>query len=317
MRIYRRVDLGAYCVISVWFGCNNDCTICMLSKVKHKLPAIDYERFEQVITAIVREGRFRNLILSGAEVTTWNELERYVRFAAYLGWFKKIQIQTNGRRLSDASYLEQLIACGVNEFFVSVHGREGVHDDTTRVPGSFRQTMAGLRNLAACDVNVITNTVLTKKNLVDVPNLLTVLAAEKVSELHVWNYFPMERGDSRDLVVRLEDLLRTMPAMLAAAAAARKALVLKSFPLCLPIGPPGFLDSDFPVAVLPEPFWREFGECGFGACHYRLAKQCDAEPCWGLSSAYIEKYGDERRLLRPIASAQHGVRARQGTGGGP
>ena len=73
---------------------------------------------------IVASGRFDGLILSGAEVTTCPELEAYVRHAASLGRFKKIQIQTNGRRLSDRGRLEGLIESGVNEFFVSIHGLE-------------------------------------------------------------------------------------------------------------------------------------------------------------------------------------------------
>ncbi len=297
---YRRVDLGTYCVISLWFGCNNDCAICMLANVKRRLPALGFDRFRRVIGELVRDGRFRNLILSGAEVTTWDDLERYVRFAASLGWFEKIQIQTNGRRLADRRYVEGLVAAGVNEFFVSIHGRKKVHDAATRAPGSFRETWAGLRNLAAFDVNVITNTVLTRQNAADVPRLLALLGRERIGEMHVWNYFPMAPADGKDLLVSLRELLALLPAMLEAAAAGGKPLVMKSFPLCLDVRKPGILDSFFPVTVLPEPFWREFSACGFGICHYRAENRCAAWPCWGLSHAYLGKYGDERRLLRPI-----------------
>lgn len=299
---YRRVDLGHYCVISLWFGCNNDCVICMLANVKHRLPALGFDRFRRVVGELVRDGRFRNLILSGAEVTIWGDLERYVRFAASLGWFEKIQIQTNGRRLADRRYVEDLVAAGVNEFFVSIHGREDVHDAATRTAGSFRETWTGLQTLAGFDVNVITNTVLTRQNAADVPRLLALLGRERIGEMHVWNYFPMEAADSKGLLVSLADLRALLPAMLDAAAAAGKPLVLKSFPLCLAVPPPGVLDSFFPVTVLPEPFWREFSACGFGMCCYRAENRCAAWPCWGLSRAYIRKYGDERRLLRPIAA---------------
>ena len=94
-----RVDLSQYIVASIWWGCNNHCTICMLSGVPEKLRPIEYGDFKQLLMRIVDQARFRKLILSGAEVTTFKELDKYVRFAASLGWFEKIQIQTNGRRL--------------------------------------------------------------------------------------------------------------------------------------------------------------------------------------------------------------------------
>jgi len=295
-----RIDLGKYCVISIWFGCNNDCAICMLSNVKSSLPVISFDRYRKVLVDIMQDGRFKNLILSGAEVTTFDALDKYITCAADLGWFKKIQIQTNGRRLSDRRYLEHLIHCGVTEFFVSIHGFDQTHDNATCVPGAFKETLEGLRNLSRCDANVITNTVLTKRNLPEITRFITFLCGESVSELHLWNYFPMEKTDSGDLIVSLTDLLQVLPGLQSIMTEAGKVLVMKSFPLCLPAGPPVFLDSVFPVTVLPDLFWQEFNKCGFGKCAYRETGACSNVQCWGLSSAYLQKYGDEQSLLKPI-----------------
>jgi MoaA/NifB/PqqE/SkfB family radical SAM enzyme len=295
--IYKRVSLGSYCVISIWFGCNNHCTICMLGEMKRTLPVIGFDRFKKVLHQIRDDGRFRNLVLSGAEVTTFDELHRYVQFAASLGWFRKIQIQTNGRRLADKEYVRGLVECGVNEFFVSIHGLEKVHDAVVRVEGAFRETMEGIRNLEAFDVNVITNTVFTRANFADIPELFAVLLKGRASEIHLWNYFPMERRDTKDLVVNLKDFVDLLPHLLALGKAAGKPLVFKSFPSCLSRGEPGFFDGFFPVTVLPDMFWRQFSECGFGACVHRQRGACHVRDCWGLSSAYIHKFGDERGLL--------------------
>ena len=298
---YTRVDLTQYVVISICFSCNNDCSICMLSGLKRKFPAIGFDRFKNVIIDIVNSGRFENLILSGAEVTTFNDLDKYVQFAASLGWFKKIQIQTNGRRLSEKGYLRHLIDCGVNEFFISIHGLDDVHDAVTRTSGSFDELAAGLKNLEAYDVNVISNTVLTKTNLHDMARLMTFLSNERISEIQLWNFFPMERTDTRDLVVSMKDFTEVLPEILSIVKRAGKPLVLKSFPECLSMGEPGFFDSLFPVTVLPDVFWRKFSESGFGTCIYRQREECKAWKCWGLSSAYVQKYGDERNLLKPMS----------------
>ena len=298
---YTRVDLTQYVVISICFSCNNDCSICMLSGLKRKFPAIGFDRFKNVIIDIVNSGRFENLILSGAEVTTFNDLDKYVQFAASLGWFKKIQIQTNGRRLSEKGYLRHLIDCGVNEFFISIHGLDDVHDAVTRTSGSFDELAAGLKNLEAYDVNVISNTVLTKTNLHDMARLMTFLSNERISEIQLWNFFPMERTDTKDLVVSMKDFTEVLPEVLSIVKKAGKPLVLKSFPECLSMGEPGFFDSLFPVTVLPDVFWRKFSESGFGTCIYRQREECKAWKCWGLSSAYVQKYGDERNLLKPMS----------------
>jgi len=300
MTSYARVDLSTYVVISIWFGCNNHCTICMLGDMKGKLPVIGFDQFKKVLYQIRDDGRFQNLILSGAEVTTFDELDRYVQLAASMGWFKEIQIQTNGRRLSERDYIRHLVECGVNEFFVSIHGLEEVHDSVARVSGAFRETMEGIRNLEAFDVKVITNTVLTRTNLPDIPELFALLLGEGVSETQLWNYFPMERTDTKDLVVSMKDFVGLLPGLLALGEKAGKALVFKSFPSCLSRGEPGFFDGLFPVTVLPDMFWKGFSECGFGACFHRQRGACHVRECWGLSSAYIEKYGEERDLLSPI-----------------
>jgi MoaA/NifB/PqqE/SkfB family radical SAM enzyme len=293
-----RVDLSTYVVISVWFGCNNDCITCMLSGMREQLPPIGFENFKRVLLNIRKGGRYKSLILSGAEVTTFDDLDRYIRFAASLGWFEKIQIQTNGRRLSNKGYLQRLIDQGVNEFFVSIYGTEDVHDAITRKKGSHRETMQGIRNLESFEANVISNTVLSKANFYDIPRLMAFLSEERISEVHLWNFFPMERSDTGDLLVSMKDFLGLLPELLAIIRPKGKPLVLKSFPECLAIEEPAVFDNYFPETVLPDRFWRKFAECGFGTCIYR--DRCKSLSCWGLSRAYIHKYGDEKELLSPL-----------------
>jgi sulfatase maturation enzyme AslB (radical SAM superfamily) len=296
---YTRVDLSKYVVVSIWWGCNNDCSLCMLSGLKRELPSIGFKQFQQLVNSIVKDGKFENLILSGAEVTTFDELDKYVQFAASFGWFKKIQIQTNGRRLSERKYLEHLIDCGVNEFFISVHGLEEVHDAITRRTGAYEETLSGIHHLEELGVPFITNTVLTRENYHQVVPLMSMLGETKSMELHLWNLFPMETTDSKNLIVSIEEFMGVLPEILSVIKPSGKVLILKAFPHCLKIQTPAVLDGRVPAAVLPDRFWQEFSECGFGTCVYR--NDCRAKDCWGLSLAYIKKYGDEKSLLSPIS----------------
>jgi cyclic pyranopterin phosphate synthase len=273
----------------------------MLSRVRDVLPGVGYDVFKKVMVHLMRDVRYENLILSGAEVTTFSDLEKYAGFAASLGCFNKIQIQTNGRRLCDKAYLESLLRCGINEFFVSIHGFEQTHDTATGVRGAFRQTLQGLQNLSGLKgVNVISNTVLTRQNLPEIGEFVSFLAKLSLSEIHVWNYFPMDTESQGDLIVSMEEVYRLLPELRAIAQDSGKPLVLKSFPLCLPAEAPVYLDSVFPETVLPDRFWKEFGKCGFGQCVYREEGLCPSRECWGLSAPYLRKYGTERGLLKPL-----------------
>lgn len=294
-----RIDLSSYIVVPVWFGCNNDCRLCMLSGLKERLAPVSLEQFKGLLRRVIEDGRFENLVLSGAEVTTCEDLYRYARMASATGAFRKIQIQTNGRRLADRDYLARLVDEGVNEFFVSIQGMEDAHDAITRVPGSFRETMAGLENLDALDVNVIPNTVLVAANIYDAPSLVSFLCRSRIREVHLWNYFPMEPVDTKGLIVSLEKVLEQVPRLVEAAGPTGKPLVMKGFPECLPVGPPVVMDSWFPVTVLPDAFWRRFEQNRFGQCLYR--DRCMDRECWGLCEAYIRKYGEERERLNPLS----------------
>ena len=98
-----RIDFSTYAVIPLWYGCNSDCSICMLSSLEERLPAVPFDQFRALVVKLVNDGRRRKLILSGGEVTTFEHLERYVELAASYSWFSRIQIQTNGRRLDRKS----------------------------------------------------------------------------------------------------------------------------------------------------------------------------------------------------------------------
>jgi len=296
---YTRIDLKKYVTITTWYGCNNDCIICMLSKVKDSLPVLEFDSYRRLIRDIISAGVHDCLILSGAEITTFSELERYAAFAASTGWFRKIQIQTNGRKLRDRGYTKRLVSAGVNEFFISVHGREEINDTITRRPGSFSDTWEGIYAADEAGACVITSTVLNRLNFSDIPALLKILNKTPVSEYHLWNFFPMQRTDAENLVVSLAEINTLVPEMLNAVAPSARPLVFKGFPQCLSIREPGCIDGTLAYTVIPPLFWKQFNENMFGTCIYR--GMCKAIDCWGLSSAYRIKYGEERDILSPVS----------------
>jgi hypothetical protein len=296
---HTRIDFDTYVVVPVWYYCNSKCTFCMVEKQIGELPTVDFEKFKLIVLGIVRHRKHRNLVLSGAEVTTFEQLDRFVSYAASFNYFERIQIQTNARRLKDAAYVQKLVDAGLNEFFVSMHGLEDVHDEVTEAKGGYRETIQGIENLALHpEVNLITNTVLTQQNFAGLLPLLQHLCDLPTTEMHLWNYFPMAGTDTRNLIVDLKEFFAILPDILAIVEPSGKPLVLKGFPECLSLGKPGYFDNRFPLNLIDKAFWDNFDENQFGKCIYKSV--CSAKGCFGLSSAYVTKHGDERDLLSPI-----------------
>lgn len=291
-----RIDYSCYVVVPVWYYCNSKCTFCMVEKQIGELPKIDFEQFKGVLAGVVAEGRHTNLILSGAEVTTFDQLEKYVAYARSLGWFERIQIQTNARRLMNADFTRRLVDAGLNEFFISLHGLEAEHDLITEAPGGYRETMRGFENLREHDVNVLTNTVLTKRNFACLLDLYRMITSElPVSEMHMWNFFPMSGEDRHDLLVDLRKFYTLLPDLLEVIEPSGKPIVFKGFPECLSLGRPGHFDNLFPLNLIDKAFWENFDENRFGNCVHK--DRCSSKGCFGLSHAYVKKFGDERDLL--------------------
>jgi len=171
----RRVD------IKVGFQCFNRCRFCVQGDKRYKFP----DRTSEEIKEILRKSRRRaeGVVFTGGEPTFRpKELLEWVRYAKELG-YKVIQIQTNGRMFSYLSYCKEIIKAGANEFSPALHGSTPkIHDYLTRAPGSWEQTVQGIKNLVSLHQRVITNTVITKPNYKDLPNLAKLLVSLRVNQ---------------------------------------------------------------------------------------------------------------------------------------
>ncbi|MGC9046947.1 MAG: radical SAM protein [Minisyncoccia bacterium] len=170
----RRLDL------KVGFQCNNRCIFCIQGDKRFFVP----NKTDQEIRNILFKMRksHEGVVFTGGEPTIRPELISWVKYAHDLG-YKIIQIQSNGRMFSYKDYCLKLIKAGANEFSPAIHGSNSkIHDTLTRVPGSFKQTLQGIKNLKELNQYVITNTVVTRINYKDLPTLAKLLVKLKVDQ---------------------------------------------------------------------------------------------------------------------------------------
>ena len=155
------------------FVCNNSCRFCVQA---HNKGAGKDKSTEQIIN-ILEESRerFGAVVFTGGEVTIRNDVFDIVSAARDLG-FKKIHIQSNGKRFYYKDFCQRMIESGANEFGLALHGHiPELHDYLTRSQGSFLATLRGICNLVELGQTVVTNTVITKSNYRHLPDIARVL----------------------------------------------------------------------------------------------------------------------------------------------
>ncbi len=170
-----RIDL------KVGFACNNFCKFCVQGDKREKLPAKPLAQLKESLQEGRRSGA-KGVVFTGGEPSLHPHILELVRAARSLG-YETIQLQSNGRTFCYADTIRRFIAAGANEFGPALHGsRPELHDFLTGVPGSFLQTVAGMRNIRKLGQRLITNTVVTKANYRDLPDLARLLVSLGVDQ---------------------------------------------------------------------------------------------------------------------------------------
>lgn len=179
--------------------CNNNCVFCLNADEtnrKHKSVA----ELKRMFIEGVKEGCTR-LILSGGEPSTHPDFLKIIRLGKE-ACYKKIQTITNGRMYCYENFLRNAINAGLDEITFSIHGHTPeLHDSLTRSPGSFKQTVQGIKNALKHKVIVSADIVLNKQNYKYFPAIIDFLTNLGVMEFDI--LYPVPFGNAwrnKDLI---------------------------------------------------------------------------------------------------------------------
>jgi MoaA/NifB/PqqE/SkfB family radical SAM enzyme len=217
--------------VKVSLGCNNNCQFCLDDRPLRT----DVNRAE-VAALLAQNAHLGEVLFTCGEPTLHPELPLYVAMARTAG-YRSIGLVTNGRRLAYEPYCAGLLAAGLTEVTVSVHGHTPrLHDGLTRAPGALRQTLAGLDNLARLRVEgrprIITSTVVCRTNADHLRAIFDRLAAADVMVVNVIE----PRGEARAKLAVLLPSYSELGRQLAVAlygAPWRERVAVEGLPLCL------------------------------------------------------------------------------------
>ncbi len=134
--------------IPVWNRCNNKCLMCSNPPDYALTGRYSFSALRARVDRIAAAER--EIYLTGGEPSLYPELFRLLGYLRKTHPRARILMDTNGRRFAYRGFAAGCAAFGNIEFQVSLCGHNAAaHDAVTLVPGSFRQTLAGLRNLLA------------------------------------------------------------------------------------------------------------------------------------------------------------------------
>ncbi|HJN77829.1 MAG TPA: radical SAM protein [Myxococcota bacterium] len=215
------------------FRCNNRCTFCVQGDKRERYVDRDTAECMRLIT----ESRAfaDEIVLTGGEVTIRKDLCELVAHARDEG-FSVIQIQTNGRMLAVDGMLERLVEAGVTEVSPALHGADAAtHEGQTRAPGSFRQTVRGIRRARALSLPVLLNSVVTRANHEQLEAMAELFVALEVDQFQLAFVHALgTAGENFDEVVpRFSDTMPHVIAALAVGVAAGVRCMTEGIPLCL------------------------------------------------------------------------------------
>ncbi|MCC6526737.1 MAG: radical SAM protein [Polyangiaceae bacterium] len=302
--------------VKVGFACNNRCVFCAQGEKRRACGAVSYAELVRRLAAVRPETG--SLVLTGGEPTLHRDLPRLVAAAKKLG-FHPIQIQTNGRMLRYPEAVEKLARAGATELSPSLHGSTAaVHDALTRAPGSYEDTVAGIRNAVASGLPVVTNSVVVRDNLGDLPALVRLLASLGVPTAQLAFVHPVGTAAElfAEVVPRLPEVVAPIAAARAAAREAGMRLVTEAVPLCFLRGMedlavedaiPETTVVDLDGAAFDYSSWRQ----GDGKAHGPPCEGCGARArCEGPWREYPAAFGwDEFVPLPPGATGQRAADA--------
>lgn len=148
--------------LALTFRCQNDCVHCYAGG-PHETAEFSTDDWKKVIDKLKALGIFI-ITFTGGEPTLRDDLPELLAYAQNLGIVTGLI--TNGRRLKDDSYAKRLHDSGLDFVQITLESHfPEVHDAITKSPGSWQETVEGIKTILRTHIYVTTNTTLNRMNV--------------------------------------------------------------------------------------------------------------------------------------------------------
>jgi radical SAM protein with 4Fe4S-binding SPASM domain len=150
--------------VALTFKCQNSCIHCYAGG-PHETEELTTEQWKTVIDRLHQIGVFI-LTFTGGEPTLRDDLPELLLYAQNRGMVTGLI--TNGRMLKEKSYVKTLEKAGLDFVQVTLESHKAeIHDLMTDAKGSWKETVAGIKNVIPTHIYATTNTTLSQHNAPD------------------------------------------------------------------------------------------------------------------------------------------------------
>lgn len=163
--------------MNVHFKCNAKCIFCVVGiplNYQHGATEINYEEIVEELKLGFDKGH-NELVLSGGEPTIHPDLIRIVKKAKEIGYVN-VEVKTNGIKLCDLEFVEELADAGVETFCISVQGPNAkLHDYVLGVDGAFDAVIKACEHIKRVGKTLVTPTCIQAANYKYLPQTVDLL----------------------------------------------------------------------------------------------------------------------------------------------
>lgn len=159
--------------LALTYRCNNACSHCYNARSR-SFPELDTHHWMAVLDKLWEIG-IPHVVFTGGEPTLRKDLPELIAHAEKNGQITGIN--TNGTRLKDPQYVQSLVDAGLDHVQITLESHQPeIHDQMVVHPGAWQMTIAGIQNVLATRLYVMTNTTLLKNNAPLLKDTLDFLA---------------------------------------------------------------------------------------------------------------------------------------------
>ena len=160
--------------LALTYHCQNDCPHCYVGRPR-EFPEMSTEQWKRVIDRCWELG-IPHLTFTGGEATLRPDLVELIQHAEDVGLITGLQ--TNGRKLRDRAYLDQLLLAGLDHVQITLESHDpAVHDRMVGVEGAWQETVEGIKTVVAADIYMMTNTTMTTENVGSIEETIAFAAS--------------------------------------------------------------------------------------------------------------------------------------------
>lgn len=292
--------------ITLTLECNNNCVFCPRKDYLNFLVCKSEKEIAKELKNISEKSE--KVVLTGGEVTIYPDIFKVLKLCQKK--FKGIEIITNGRKLKDKKFLDELVSFGVNNFAVSLYSSsDKIHDAITREKGSCKETKEGIANLVeavrqnpARGIQARINITLSSANVLSV-----IETIKKINQMGIKDFTLAEEIvlSKKEKALKLKQIKKILDDINKEKIGGIH-ILLKGFPACLTKDyvssfiklEPYRLESALDKGSRTQKYLKKFQD------NFKKTKKCSGcvikTQCLGVQKCYK----DSNQFIKPISAGQ-------------